>query len=416
MRVGSFFSILVTLFLVFFTPDNIDGARIIGAIALFFSYLTINEVKDNMISMILFSIIFYVNLSIYVLGPLTLGNTFNDYQFALWKSGYDAIGMKNLLISSCAFMCIMKKRENNFQTQTILPYQHYLENNPIIALGLIIVVLLISIFGFSGSVGDSYESNSNALFEYAILFMMVAWFYGGRLQFVRLVWCAVCAFYILIAVLAGDRSSAFMMLLLIALYHLKRVNLMKISVFCVLGILSANVIEMYRINAGLSFSASDLFSRGLQTFFSNTAAQSYYTSLTIYDMLDNVSAPIILFVNWIITIFTGSAVVDRSSVELSSLASFYQPNGGGGFFHIYFYLAYRYFGVALSSTVVALLIRRVFMGIHSPYTIMLGLLLTSMSFRWYLYSPTTLFRTCLVNFSIVYLITKFANYLFSLNK
>lgn len=402
--------------LVLFTNNTLFVAEIIGFIALTFSYLTIKLVKGCKIPVILFSIIFYINLSVYVLGPLTGGVSFSDYQSEIWNSKYDAIGTKCLLITSSMFFCALNRTKVVNKKNCVNISNLKLKRNKLLSLAIMSFVAFISMYGFTGSVGDNYESNSNPLFEYAVLFMILAWYYGGSIKICRLLWGIVAVFYIGVALLAGDRSSSFMLLLLIALYVLKNVSMRRMLTYAFGGILFANIIEMYRTSSTLSINTSEVFSRGLQTFFSNTAAQSYYTGLTIYYYLDDVQNSLYLFGAWIVTLFTGSAIIDRSLVDLSSLAGIYNYNGGGGLFQPYFYLFYGYIGVAIGSYITGLLLRKTFFEWKGAYANLLAFLITAMCFRWYLYTPTTLFRSCLINFGIIYLFFEYTNKLINRGK
>ena len=407
--VGKIFCSLFLLFAsLLLLEDNFVGALIAGILSLFFNAGTIFEVKDNNYLIILFSLILYINLSAFVLGVLTLGITFNDYQWAIWHSKYNAIGMKSILVSSCMFYIVMANTtrvEKKRSIQIVLDTDSH--KNDIICFSCLLVTLFACFFGFNGSAENGhYVSNNNPIFEYAILFYVFAWTYKGKNKFWLVCWYGCSAVYIAIAFAAGDRSSSFMLLFIIALYNLNKISIGKLIVFGFLGITLANIINQYRVSGLERVMLSGVFEKGLKTFFSDTAAQSYYTALTIYEYNDIITNQIQLFFNWIISIFTGGLIVKRDSVDLPRLASMYDINGGGGLFQPYFYLLFKYWGVAIGSLITAYIIKNVYRKWNNGFCNMLKVLIPAMSLRWYLYFPTVLYRTCIVNFFIIYIFVK----------
>ena len=220
-------------------------------------------------------------------------------------------------------------------------------------------------------------------------------------------WAFCAAYYLFIGLIAGDRSSAFMLMALIVLYKFKDLSIRKVLILCLAGIFAANAIFLFR--EGSIFGGGDavLYKQGLRTFFSDTAAQSYYSGLTIYYYFDRIiNDTVSLFINWVITIFSGSLFVDRTTVEFSKLAADYNFNGGGGLFQPTFYAFYGYLGVVLGSIIVAYLLKKVYYSWNNTFCMLLWFVIPAMSFRWYLYTPTTFFRACLFNFGILYLVAK----------
>lgn len=416
----SFILLFSVIGIVYIVPDNYENSIWIGVLALILSFVTIFQVKGEPKLQVLISIIFYVNLSAYILGPLTKGLLFSTYQFDLWNSMYDTIGMKCILITALVFYLVFKHKKNKGYMQNPV-LNNYLKNNystvslsgqsnSLISIVCLLLVLVICTNFFNGSVsGDDYQSNSNALYEYVIFIMVLAWYYGGNNTFVKFFWMLCAAYYVLMGIMAGDRSSAFMLLTLIALYKIKNISIGKMLILCLLGIFAANTVAMFREGSLTRGMGLELYAQGLKSVFSDTAAQSYYSGLTIFYYLDKVGNGMMIFFEWVLSLFTGSLFVDRSAVELSKLAANYNPNGGGGFFQSMFFSFYGYVGVALGSGVVAYIISKIYYSWNNTFSQMLMFVIPVMSFRWYLYTPTTFFRACLLNFGIMYLATKLFN-------
>lgn len=400
------FNIIICCGIIILVPDDYEYSLEVGIVALLYSLLTLLQVRENKNLVILFSIIFYINLSVFVLGPLTGGLTFKAYQFDLWNSRYDTIGMKCILTSSVVFYLVFRANKMVQEDDNFVRLSN--RQNQFVSIICLTTVIFICILGYEGSAGDGeYVSNSNPLYEYVIFFMTLAWYYGGKLNFVKYIWVLCAALYVILGILAGDRSSSFMLLLLIALYKLRAIGLKKIIFFSFAGITLANAISLYRVGAESTGLA--VYSIGLKSFFSDTAAQSYYSGITILYYLDRVNNDIIIFLKWIVTILTGSLFFDRSTVDLPKLAAEMNPNGGGGLFQASFFAFYGYWGVAIGSLFVSYLISKVFYSWRNTFSILLRFVIPAMSFRWYLYNPTAFFRACFINFGIIYLFVVILN-------
>lgn len=396
-------SLIITIISILFLDDSIESAIIAGGLALFFNTITIYEVRGNKYLAVLFSVILYINASAYVLGVLTRGLTFNQYQWELWSSKYNSIGMKGILITSCIFYIVMLRSSLNNNYQLHKP--NIRNQNYIISIICLIISVLSCLFGFNGSAEDGeYQSNNSPIFEYAVLFYVLAWAYGNQNKILVRYWYVCSILYIFIALLAGDRSSSFMLLFVIALNNINKLSLKRIFLFGFLGIMLANFIGQYRIGGIGGSIILDLASRGLKTLFMDTAAQSYYTSLTIYEYNETISNQLQLFGGWVISLFSGGLFIDRESINLAYLASMYDHNGGGGLFQPYFYLFGRFVGIIIGSLLVAYIIKNVYWKWNNDYSNLLKVIIPAMSLRWYLYSPTTFFRTCIINFFFLYII------------
>ena len=407
----TFLTLGLLVSVLYFVPNAFDNSIWIGLVALVYSIAVIFQVKGETQLVILFSIIFYINLSAFILGPVSRGLLFGAYQYDIWNSQYNTIGMKCILITSVIFYLFFRskrKREIEQKGKNVVSLSD--KQNPFVSIVCLIAVLLICTYSFDGSVSrDEYQSNTSAIYEYVIFIMVLAWYYGGKNTFIKLFWVFCALYYVLMGILSGDRSSAFMLLTLIALYKFRDISIGKILFFTLLGIFAANSVALYREGAFSGGIGLQMYAQGLKSFFSDTAAQSYYSGLTIFYYLDKVGDGVTIFFKWVLSLFTGSLFIDRSAVELSKLAADLNPNGGGGFFQSMFYSFYGYLGVAMGSSIVAYIIKKVFYSWKNTFSLLLAFVIPVMSFRWYLYTPTTFFRACLLNFGIMYLATKAFN-------
>lgn len=395
-----------------FLPNESSNSAIVGIALIIISAINVILCRKNKMLLVLFSIIFYINLSIAVPGFINNGKGLAYYQIPLWTSDYATIYAKSLLIVSSVFsifFCdISKYKEYN---DTVIDKKH-LEpyDNPLLSIISLLILVLIFIFCFDGTsvlTGGLYSSNENALYEYSIFFFALAWLYGSSRKYIRIAWVVLASYYVIIGILTGDRSSCFMVIVMVVLYLWRKANLFKISIYAILGVIFANGIAIFRnlMNYnGLSSIVSVLLSNGNGVLFSDTAYYSCHSGLTIlaYSELYN-GSKIILFLKWLVSLVTGDLFIKGNEYELVVAAREFNYNGGGGVFPAYFYFYGGLIGVAIASIITAYIIKRIYFKEKGEFSIILRYIIPAMSLRWYLYSPATLYRSCLINFGIIFL-------------
>lgn len=392
-------SLLVLLFYA-----NLDSFLILGILIIITSVDMIRKVVYNEKLLLLFSIIGYINCCVAVLDCIMGGGTGPQYMMALRHSLAGLQGIKCYLLFCTVFNLMIVP---NFADDPINNPENLFEKNeynPAISIGMLLLGIYITITQFSGkSTGGDYVSNSNALYEYVIMFVLLGLYYSGENKILRRLFDVLAIFYILQGVMFGDRSSAFMMVLLLAMvYFQKRLKIEKVLFFSFLGILASNIIGVLR-SAVLSVGSlvQVLLNRGAYIFFSDTVSFSFYSGITIISFKDIYTGDKLeLFVRWIKNFLMGGG----NSTDLALLVQRqYIHNGGGGMFPIPFYFYGGYLFVACIAIMLGLLIRMIFTG-KSRWAFLMQYLMIVYVFSWYIYSPQGLIRTLLVNFSIVYFV------------
>lgn len=421
------------LTIIMISPNDTEFAAPISLVVILLSGLTVYNVKNNNLLLIMFSIIFYINLTVSVLGGLTLGKFLPDYQAYLWLSKYNIIYLKSILIVSSVFYLgsldfrsryfEVFKRKNYCTNDDLENFflSHYNPLNSILALCMIIAIMIFAFDGSASGLSDEYVSNTNPLYEYCIFLFAFSWVYGKRSKIIRIFISLVALLYIFNGLITGDRSSSFMLMVLIASYRLKnKIVIKKMLILCILAILLANAIAVYRTDGITSSYLYSLLNRGMLTFFSDTVAHSCYSGLTIAYFSDfYLGNKFSDFLSWIISLFFGSSVLNYMDIKLEEVvfaARSMFDNGGGGLFPAYFYFYGDYVGVLFGSLISMIIIRFVYYHSDLGYCRMLSYILPAMSLRWYLYTPSTLFRACLINFLIIFFFFYFIDVLTLKNK
>lgn len=381
--------------------DNYNNYRWFGIMLILASVNLIYRCRKCEKLLLLTSIMGYINISIAVVDMFMMGEILANYQYVLRHDWAGLTFAKMFILFFSIFnLCITDKFINESTEKLKNTKGLQKKYDPLICIFVIIISIIIILFEFNGSTGTSgYVSNSSALYEYVILFAIIGFAYVGNNQLLQFALLGVCIVYILQGVLGGDRSSAFMMILLLAIvYFIHTIKIHKIILYFIGGITLANIIAVMR---GIQYVSvkdviTSIFSRGALVFFSDTVSYSYYTGITIIEYLNDSSSKVYLALNWIASFFIGS----HSEVNLTSLARGMNINGGGGTYPSFFYVLGGWGGVAFSAILLAYVIKKIFTKKTIYYT-MFQVAIICLVFRWYLYSPTSIYRTIFINFSLM---------------
>ena len=343
-------------------------------------------------------------LLIWIIGILSMINivwAFTVCLFPYQNAYYWQVGLvameENVIMAKCVMtffvglIFCLDHRNEFLGNEDIVQYN---KSSKLIFICGFIVLLLLFWFGFDRSLltGDAYVSQSNSAYEYAIVIFLFTWIYvTGKGKFFKraryLLW-GYAALYCLQGIAAGDRSSAFPMILLILIVVLRREITMKyLLLYGFLGIIAANAIDLLRNNMTDDFIRT-LLSRGLAV---NTISYSHYAGTQIIRASDS-HIHIGHLIEFIFRIFIGGG----SRVSLSSVAEeagFF--NRGGGFTASYFYYWLGFPGVLLGGMLFGYMLNRIF-SIHEDIIIELPICVICYAIRWYVYSPISFFRSAIL--------------------
>lgn len=396
-----FFILSLCLILVWLLPNDANSLFVISISIIVVSIYMCFKVRKIKLLFFLLTIISFINISIGVSDGLLNGQHVAPWQLPLRQTIYNVVTMKSILLVISTF--------NVFLTLKWIDKVYLLnlkkiekKDNLIISLLGTFTIYVVLILGYDiQTLGSGvYVSNSNPLIEYAVIMFVIIWFYSGDNKFIASLLKFYAVFYVLLSLYFGDRSASFLMILTFYLLFKSKnskISVLRIVFLIFIAVFLANFIAGYRDGMPLEFGAilENTLQRGL---YSDTISYSYYASITI-SAIYHIDDTLVYFLNYLKTWIFGSRTSD-----VGNLASFvkenYMYNVGGGIYPSYFYFGMGYTGVILSGIALGVLVRFVYSRISS-YAYIYKILIAVMSIRWYLYGPTTLYRSILIMASIL---------------
>lgn len=278
------------------------------------------------------------------------------------------------------------------------------KSNPYIMFGLAMTLTIILLVGFFTQVysrGNTYSSVTNPIYEYSSILMVFMFFYSkGYEEIVKYYLFIYSGFFSLFFLIIGDRSSVCIILMtLFMLYFKNKYKIKYVLAVSVFGVFLMNFIGIIR-NGNFDNFVYRIIERGL---YVDTITWAYYASISIASLYEYVSDSWLFAIGYLISFFSGYSngytnMAYYASVNFPSLY-----NQGGGIYSSYFYGMGGYYFVAIGSIILFLIIDFLYTSKNTYFNIY-RILLVSLSFRWYLYNISTLFRGCLVITTILLLL------------
>lgn len=392
--------LIVSIFLVADLHSNVESLQMIGAYLVVISILPIISFRDS-------------GLYAWIIGITSLINVSwaNSICFSSWENALnwqtDLVPMaanaemaKSILLFYSAFIfgaAIIKPR------LVIDSVAFEITTNTTVFLVGILLLFVILVFGFSGSGSQGgYVSQSNALYEYAIPIFVFTWIFGAAQSTkMKIALCVYAFLYVAQGIMHGDRSSAFPLLIVLALLIIKRrVGTIQILIFGLVAIFGANVIDILR-NGQSSDVVTSVLKRGLNV---NTISYSHYAGVQVIRLANGMWHPSDLM-TFILNIFTGGA---ESLSDRASSVGFY--NVGGGFTASYFYFWLGIFGVTAGGLLTGLIITWFFRK-QGIFNMSVAICIIAFTIRWYVYFPIALYRSAILIPIIVFGLIRILNYL-----
>lgn len=397
------FIFLISAILIVLLTETIQQTNLLGFYVISISIYLIIKFKKSSKLLMLFSILAFINISIAYTDIINLGINVAPWQIEFRLSEYNLYTMKSLVLFLAVLNIILSNKfanslanNNNFMLS--------LKYNPYIVISLIFVLYLILFFAYDPAIRGSveYVSNQNPLYEYAIVLFLIAWLYTGNNKILKYNLVLFSIVYILNAFSTGDRSAAFVMVLIVVLSNFaNKVNIKIISLGALSSIILANTISYLRINNSVDLSSilDYLINQGL---YSDTVSYSYYAAITVSALYHINPDPMMYFFSFIEYQLLGFGVN-----EFGNFANYVSDNysilfnRSGGLYFSTFYAMFGYTGVIISSILLGFIIRASFKS-NSTLAVMYQILIIGFSLRWYLYNPTGFYRSIFVISTIFY--------------
>lgn len=317
-----------------------------------------------------------------------------NWQVSLINTEANIVNAKNFLLFIYIFTMVLRKKGSEDTPESIQFHSNFL----IFLVGFLILIFAFY-FGIDKSIIGVYSSNTNPLYEYSLVIYLFCWLYFDK-KWAHTILILYAILYCIQALLYGDRSSCFPMILLNMLLLWKRgYNMKYIIIIGIGGILFGNAIDIFR-NSGTLFSLDvfkEVLDRGL---FVNTISYSFYGGTQILRYGTYTANNISHFFSYLESLFLGGG----SGVTLTVIAN---ANGfvnkGGGMSHVYFYYWFGYLGTIIFGIIMSKIINYAYTH-KGKIAYILQLTILIFLFRWFLYYPITFFRTALIIPAVLYVL------------
>ncbi|MBR3595294.1 hypothetical protein IKL45_03655 [Candidatus Saccharibacteria bacterium] len=403
-------STIVSIFAIIFLENSVSSLPFIGILIILTSLYMIFKYRKSGAITLLIGILTLISISFAYSVCLNTQSTAFNWQIPLINTESNIVNAKNfLLFLSILSLSIGKIRIKEKETITAekAPSESIAKSKyvPVMIVGCVLILLYALIFGFDRGTIGSYASNTNVIYEYALIVFIFAWQYTKNNKAFKIFLIIYAILYCSQGLLFGDRSSCFPMILAMLILNSKNNIKMKyVLIVGFLGILSANIIDIFR-NTGDLFSASTLqetLSRGL---FVNTISYSFYggTQILRYGLSLSTGQRLTHMLNYASSFITGGSNKYNLTV-MADAAGFL--NKGGGLSSNYFYFWGGFIGVIIFAIIIGRIINYVFSH-NSKLCDIFKITLTIFSIRWFVYYPTAFFRTALFVPLVGYYISKF---------
>ena len=384
----------VVAIIILFLPNTYSTLSIIGYCVILLCIILYLKYRKEKRLTFLVGMLIVISFCFAISVCLNPYSTAFNWQVSLINTESNIINAKNFLLFIYIFTIFLQKKESEKVEKLVQFNSNFL----IFMVGFLILILAFY-FGIDKSIIGVYSSNTNPLYEYALIVYLFCWLYFDKK------WAhTILAFYAILycgqAILYGDRSSCFPMILLNILLLWKRNYSMKyITLIGIGGILFGNAIDVFR-NSGTLFSMDvlkEVLDRGL---FVNTISYSFYggTQILRYGLYtaNNISH----FFSYLSSLFLGGGS-DVTLTVIANASGF--VNKGGGMSHVYFYYWFGYLGTIVFGLIITKIINYAY-NHETKIAYILQLTILIFLFRWFLYYPITFFRTALIIPGVLYIL------------
>lgn len=404
-RVLGFF--LITIYIFLLTAKNYSDDLIIyeAILTLVCNIILLWYNRKNIYTRVLFFFILYLNYSI--IYPNFLNHIDNFFTTEI-NQYITAKSLQILCLFNC-FTFVFAPLKVPKSKLTINYFESKYELNNIVVFIIIFLLIIIFFTGINRPLAKGERSDPSALYEYSLcVFILLFYFVKNRkiikyIEIIAILFAAQNFLY-------GGRISGIQFLVCIYIcrysykFSLKKVFFIAFPLFSimyVIGALRANFLTG-------QFDLTTILHYILEGGFAlDTAYAAYYTSTIFVFMSDKVPDHIIYFIVMIAACFIGYQRFPQ--YLLQNVADKFLINYKGGVLPFYFWFYFGNLGIILISFVISRFIKAVD-GIcysKSGLTKCIGVYTICHVFRWYLYTPYSLFRGSLFTIILYYIFSFF---------
>ena len=388
-----FLALLLYCFFVFIVANE----QLIAYVALFECILMVLLSRKDNIILALFVLLLWFNYSIFIpFTVLPIDNFFTQYRSS--DSSLRALGFLFLFDT---ILCLLSIRISGFPIQHTFRSQRH-HSNSFISFGSFIFLIFIFIFGIDRSAGIGVRSDPSPLYEYSVILFIIGYHYAGTQSDRKRLTILLLLFSVQNLILAGRITA----LQLVLVYYLVSVmpdtKVFKYLPCVLLAFLTFSIVGALR---GSLFDGSirdfGIHSILDQKFTLDTAYSAFHTSITFYktEEIISVSSRILLLGQYIKYLVFGGEVPDSN---LSNFTHDYYDHYYGGVLPNYCQFYLGIIGIVLISLYIGgILLKVPRLSPVRRYRDCLVVYVIATAPRWFLYTPTPLFRGVMF-FSVTY--------------
>lgn len=406
------FLFLTMWFLTFLDDYKYNKAlAIFGSVLLLtISVLSLIKVRKKLSLLIMFAMLLYFNYSIayYFYFMDNRGDFFATFS----HTSAAMIGLVCLLLFNLiVYLFLPSKIEENKD----VIYIKEENNNPVLVLGTIVICLLILVFAYTRPTVEGQRGSVSTIYEYSIILFIVGFYYCGKQKLLRYCLIGVLLLIALQNLIYGGRVTALQLFIVLLLTNFPKINkkILAIGIAVIfVWMIGVGAMRAKFSLSGISEALRNTFKGG---FALDTAYAAYHASMTFFKVgeITSFSQKIYLFGRWLLSIPLGGALINDSNLSVYTVS--YHKHYGGGLLPTYMYFYLGYLGVILISLWIVWYLRRIMFGKTSGLGKSLAIYFVCTVPRWYLYSPSQLFRGTLL-FILVFALFKLVHNILVVDK
>lgn len=388
---------------------RVSQLPVYGIYIIFLSIYLLVKSHKNIFTFIATFFLFWSNYSIVV------ANYFTNLDSLFLCDSNDAVSIVGLKII-CLFTTVLILLIGNYKIDTAQHLHIRAEESGhiLIAIGYLLILIYILVFGFVRPNTEGERGSPSAMYEYSIIFFIVGSYYFFDIKIYKIISVVLMLLYALQNTLYGGRVTALQELLIIYILFFQKTikpNVKKILPLAITGFIIFSTIGIFRAStsfssASLTTTANTLAERKLTL---DTAYSSFFTSLTFIktENILNFVERMSIFRNWCLSMIIGGSAVPNCNLAMITYNYYYHCYGGVLPFFGHFY--FGYIGVIFYSVVISVYMNALYCFHNKSDIIKCVLFYIAVTTpRWYLYSPSNLFRGSMLVI-ILFIATKGVN-------
>lgn len=360
--------------------------------------------RNNKLLLILNFCIFLFNYSIcvgeYIANNILIGNNY------LYNTRHG-----NLYIDGIWLLFVFDFIRFFFFNRKIPNVKIQYRSNVVLFYLIFLFLIYVAIFKVNREPSLQYEVKITALYEYSTLFFVFLIYYNGQSSFRNLITHLLAIVFIVQDMYYGGRVTSLQLIFLfLIMKHSSYLKFEKLALGFPIALFVFTVIGAYRTNYNLNLAlVDDVLKKIRDTWFvQDTAVYAFFASITqinAYYYISDITR-LSSFISFIASILGGSQApiwfqFDPQLPLVSSLASQYHWNVGGGMIFTWYYFWGGFSGMLLLSVLMLKVIKKILLSNKDIYKLISITIVLTIP-RWYLYSPLAFWRSSFFIFPILY--------------